>query len=208
MFLELSVFILWVLVIALIVTFIFLYSKGDFERVGPTGPIGQPGTSSSTGATGPTGLNGIGIRGPQGVQGVQGIQGFPGNVGPTGLPGGNQCLIAFNSVNNYISNTYQFYTGQSQTEASAQLLMPGAAIISGFSVNVTNAPGLNGTNLFVLRVNGMNSTVSLSIILNNLSGQSSGSVQVYPGDLISVSYTAQGTPTPTAGKISFIITLL
>lgn len=206
MFLEVSVFILWLLVIALIVTFIFLYSKGDFERVGPTGPIGQPGVATNTGATGPTG--GIGIQGPQGVQGVQGVQGFPGNVGPTGLPGGNQSLVAFNSVNNYIPNTYQFYTGQSQIESSAQLLMPSAALISGLSVNVTNAPSSNGSNLFVLRVNGMNTTVSVLINLNNTNGQSPASVQVNPGDLISISYTTQGTPISTAGTISFIITML
>lgn len=210
MLLEISVFLLWVIVIVFIVTFIFLYSKGDFERVGPTGPVGPSGIATNTGATGPRGLQGTqGIQGSQGLQGIQGIQGFPGNVGPTGLPGGNKSIIAFNSVNNYMNSTYQFYTGQSSTESSAQILMPAPAIISGFTVNLATGAGTpDDANTFALRVNGNNTQLFILLNFNNTYASSNQSVQVNAGDLISILYLMNGNPQPTTGTISYIITLL
>jgi hypothetical protein len=216
MLLEISVVLLWLIVIGLVVVFILLYSKGDFERAGPTGPVGPSGSSgiaTNTGATGPRGLQGTqgtqGPQGPQGTQGNQGTQGFPGNIGPTGLPGGNKSIIAFNSVNNYINSTYQFYTGQSTTESAAQILMPGPAIISGFTVKIATGAGTpDDANTFTLRVNGNNTQLFILLNFNNTFQSSNQSVQVNTGDLISVFYLMNGNPQPTTGTISYVITLL
>jgi hypothetical protein len=185
--------IIWFLLFLIIITIIILivlYATGHLLNVGPSGPTGpigptgQRGEAANTGATGPTGINGnVGPVGPFGP------------IGPTGYTGPagsskNQSFITFNSGGNLINNNFQFFGAQTTNESLAQILITKAGTLSNLYVSYNNITGnLIGRQLFVVRLNGVNTNLSVIINSNIVGMNNTATVNVVPGDTISLLYT-------------------
>lgn len=181
---DIIIWVLLFLIIAAIIVLIVLYATGHLLNVGPTGatgpvgPAGQKGETSNTGAIGPTGYSGaIGPVGPFGP------------IGPTGPGSQNQSFITFNSGGNLINNNFQFFGAQTSNELLAQILITKAGTLSNLYVSYNNIFGnLIGSQQFVVRINGVNSNLSVVIQSNIVGMNTNNVVNVVPGDQISLLY--------------------
>ena len=199
---------------------------GSQGLVGPTGPDGLPGTPGAAGSTGPTGIQGLvgstgptgsgltGSTGPTGTQGLIGPTGptGPGLTGPTGAQGAvgatgfSLSTIHLNSNSNLGNNFYIGYGYQDVTELQASFLMTRSGTLKNLFVYLSAATGGIATRTFTVRVNSVNSSVTVSITGVAVSGSDTvNSVSVSAGDRVSVLHTATGVPVNAVGLVSFDI---
>jgi hypothetical protein len=200
MFVEISVFIFWLFLIAIIVL-IILYATGVIKSpltAGPTGPagppgIGQTGSTGPTGNTGPTGLPGSATR--------------TGATGPTGPMGSKNNIITFNSGTPYVPQSYQFFGMQTNNEAAAQIVVNTPGVLSNLYIRNVNIVGTNASRSYQIRVNGIQTNLIVNMTGNATSGANmSTTVPVNIGDLISLIYDDSLNTVPTIGTMSFTLT--
>lgn len=199
MLLEISVFLLWVIVITIIILGIVGYTSNKLE--GPTGPSGMPGDIGSTGYTGPQGATG-----PQGVTGPQGIPGFASNTGATGTRGPtgiSKTYITLNASTIYVPNNYIIFNGQTSDENQAMIVMNDSGTISNLLVNNLYA-SVGERMVFTVRKNFVNTSLVVSFntgqrIVNNTTDV----VNFAKGDVISLLYTGNNN---NSGQITFTLT--
>lgn len=110
------------------------------------------------------------------------------------------------SVVNYIQLTGN-RTG-SATESAIQEVISSAGVITNFLVKLDSAPGAAKQYVFTLRVNGVDSalTCTISGAASTTGTDTSHSVNVSAGDLVSISCTPSGTPTSSLLSLSLQFT--
>jgi len=88
------------------------------------------------------------------------------------------------------------------TEANVQQVIPTGGTLSHLYVDANGSPGVGKSYAFTLRKNGIDTALSASIVDNNTSGNdTTDSVSVVAGDLVSMKLVANGTP--TARRVRF-----
>lgn len=205
---EIIVMFLIFIIFAFIITALILYGTGMLRFVGATGATGatgQHGSASATGATGP-----IGPFGPTGPIGLIGNRGVTGPTGQKGADGTSESLITLYPGGMYQNNTFQSFGSQIQSEQFAQIVINKAGIVHNMIVR--NQPTANNGRIirsYFLKKNGATTDLFIQMIVTDIIvSNTTASISVIPGDLLSVYYTESvlsGTILPTTGAITFSI---
>lgn len=88
------------------------------------------------------------------------------------------------------------------TERNRELIAPVAATAKNLAVLLTTAPGGTGTNTYTLRVNEVDTALTVTISTTGVSAvDSTNTVSLVAGDRISIKRTATNTPAATDGTI-------
>jgi Collagen triple helix repeat (20 copies) len=183
--------------------------QGPAGPAGPQGPQGLQGIAGPTGTTGATGAQGPqGIMGPPGPQGPTGPQGADGAQGPQGLTGpqGPSAIIIgggtgsanlSGSANRFVP---AFYSNVNANENAVSQVMAISGELSSLYVRLDNSPGSTDSYTFTVRKNGLDSTLSCTIIGSATSCMDTNlahSLTFDAGDLISIK-AVPSSPSPTA----------
>jgi hypothetical protein len=186
MIFEIIISIFMLLVIAAIVVLIVLYSKGDIPSgptgpTGLTGPIGTPGEASMTGAT-----------------------------GPRGMDGKNTTLITLNPGGFYQNTAFIFFGSQTNDFNEASIVISKPSIISDFFIrntaSVSDNPGI--IRRYDLLVNNTATAITTRMTGSQTIATNNNTVNVQPGDFVTVLYSTIGVPLQAKGAITFSITSL
>ena len=182
---------------------------------GPAGPQGNPGATGPQGPIGPQGLAGPqgspGATGPQGLQGLTGLQGpegptgAEGPVGPQGPQGPSATIIGGGTGSTNLSGSADrfvaaFFSHVSANESAVNQIMVISGELSYLYVRLDNSPGGTNSYTFTIRKNGLDSTLSCTILGSATSCMNidpAHSVTFDAGDLISVK-ADPSSPSPTA----------
>lgn len=136
------------------------------------------------------------LRGPPGPPGPRGIPGVPGT-------GGGGITVFLNSGGAINNEQFMRFGNMIQTESKAQIVMTKSGKIKNLTVSLTAPPG-EGTREFVLRKNGFDT--SLMVSMSGSTEEESNVTNVIPFvkfDKISVICRTQGLVAPATGIISF-----
>ena len=150
---------------------------GPTATTGPTGPTGPASAAGPTGATGPTGSTGS--TGATGVTGATGTQGTANVVFRFG------CRTGGGTTGTFFADPYGL-DGISSTETFA---------LSAASSTITTlrwfsaGSFVNADVTVTLRVNGVDSSLSLTITHGSTTGSASGSVSIAQNDTLSLKWT-------------------
>jgi hypothetical protein len=208
---------------------------GPIGRTGPMGPRGQTGFTGQTGPTGPIGQRGVrgftgftgpyGRTGPTGPIGQRGIRGFTGPTGPPGSPGligftgptgptpVSKTVIAFNPDQNteWTSGidtliSYHAQLGFSAfAEQQCSLVMSSNCTLTNLTAKCAIASSLGNDWIITVRVNGVNTALTCTIISPLVISTSLVTIFVNKYDLVSVMLSSTGQPNTTIGWISYEI---
>lgn len=103
-------------------------------------------------------------------------------------------VICFNSGSNLSNKTYQLNGKQDIIEKHSQSLILENGVIENLSVKLTSAPGVGNSRTFTVRVNGVDTALSVVISDNNTTGSNKTSIlNVNEFDLISLLHTSTGS---------------
>jgi len=189
--------------------------QGATGLQGPAGPQGIPGATGSQGPAGPQGLQGVagatgaqgpqGPAGPQGADGEAGPQGPEGSVGPQGPQGPSAIIIGGGTGSANLSGgadrfVAAFYAHVNANENSVNQVMTISGELSDLYVRLDNSPGGTNSYTFTIRINGVDSTLTCTILGSATSCSDidlSHSVTFAAGDLIAVK-ADPSSPAPTA----------
>jgi hypothetical protein len=179
MWIEFSLILLWLIVIAIIVIGVILYihRNTEFNKTGPTGPQGLPGIASNTGAT-----------------------------GPIGLPGSNKSYITFNSGGFYVDQAFQFYGFQQTNGNLASIVMSESGTLSNLYVDnvFPNNGAHQGTMTFTVTKNFIDTALSVTMPVNASTVSNTSSITFVSGDVIAIIY--KGTVTNNLGRMTLTVT--
>jgi hypothetical protein len=166
----------------------------SFGPISFTGPQGIQGVTGPTGFTGPTGPIGIqGVTGPTGLQGVTGSSNTSGSI----IGGFVQDIKRSNTT--YFGLYIASYSLMATTnELLAVSIIPLNCILSRFYVNLSAAAsGTTGSYTFIIRKNGVNTSLSVTIIDGSASGNNLiNSVIFNSGDTFTIAAVPSTSPTP------------
>lgn len=164
---------------------------GPTAATGSTGPTGVTGPTAATGPTGPTGpASAAGPTGTTGPTGPTGPTGTQGVTGPTGTQGTANVVFRFGcrtgggTTGTFFADPYGL-DGISTTETFA--LSAASSTITTlrwFSASAFTAADVTVT----LRVNGVDSALTLTIAHGSTTGTASGSVAIAQNDRISLKW--------------------
>jgi len=185
-----------IIMIALLVAILVFVKRGTRVMV-LTGPRGARGCSR----TGPTGS--LGEIGPTGDVGPTGSTGEILITGATGGPG----MVLLNSNTFNLSDGIMIgsgYIASAANEFMASLIMTNTFTLQSLYVNLTSIPGGGNARVFTVRVNGVNTSLSVTIAGFVTSGSNTvNTVPVVAGDRVSVQTTSIGTPMPSTCEASY-----
>ena len=113
-------------------------------------------------------------------------------------------FICFNNTSTV--HVPKAFSGATTTEAEAQVPWPVAQTISNFRVRTSANIPTGQTAVFTVRKDGVNTAVTCSISAGaNTCSDTSNTVAVAAGDLVTVGHTCSGGVTPVvSGKVSFL----
>jgi hypothetical protein len=198
---------------------------GATGAAGSAGATGAAGPVGATGPAGPQGLQGIqgltGLTGATGAAGALGATGATGTTGATGATGPTGAVTAATvfAANNSIAIPVDFYAHPSgagtnvlATIFNSQIVMPRSCTFDSLHVvirSTNTTPPTNGADrafTYTLNVNGTDNTnltcTSTSVLNTNVScSDTSGTVAVSAGDLVTIHVTAAGAAPTPAGRI-------
>ena len=187
-------------------------ATGDTGPQGPPGTTGAQGPGGSQGSQGPQGIAGAtgaqgsqGPAGPQGAGGPTGPQGPEGPIGPQGPRGPSATIIGGGTGSANLSASANrfvpaFYSNVSANETAVNQIMVIPGELSYLYVRLDNSPGGTTSYTFTVRKNGVDSTLSCTII-----GSATSCMDIDPshslifdaGDLISIK-AVPSSPNPAA----------
>ncbi len=119
--------------------------------------------------------------------------------------GSGSMLIAMNSGGNLVNNAFLEQGGsQVPTESQAQIVATRSGTLKNFFVNLTAAPGFVWSRIFTVRINGVNSALSVTIPSAASTGSDiTDNVTVNAFDLISIQQQNVGSAAASVGMASF-----
>lgn len=173
---------------------------GATGAVGPQGPIGPQGPAGPQGIAGAAGPQGTtGLQGPEGSQGPTGAQGPVGPQGPSAviIGGGTGSANLSAGADRFVP---AFYSHVSASEDAVNQIMMISGEMSYLYVRLNNSPGGTNSYTFTIRKNGLDSTLTCTILGSATSCSDTDpahSVTFDAGDLISVK-AVPSSPAPTA----------
>lgn len=182
---------------------------------GPSGASGIQGVSGLSGVAGPSGVSGLsGVAGPSGISGATGPSGPSGPSGVSGISGtaGASAPINWGSYGTSAVNLVTlngafgplFGTGTpGVTEALVQSTVSVATSITNLRVNSGNI-GAGDALTVTLRVNGVSSALTCTVAASGTAcNDTTHSVAVVAGDLVSVIFASSGISLPTSTQLSY-----
>lgn len=115
-------------------------------------------------------------------------------------PLSNPQFFMYNSGGPLVSGAFMSVGAMKSTESDSQFLITQHCTISGLSVLLTAAPGTGNSRIFTARLNGVNTTLTVTIAdTNTTSTDSTHTFDAYPNDLISIIHSAVNTPASATG---------
>lgn len=168
--------------------------------IGATGPEGSAGVAGVIGATGPVGASGVSPIGAIGPTGATGPIGATGATGPREYFWASSSIPATTSAR-YLQNDTTVLTA---TEGLGVLLGAGGTLTL-MRVDFAGTAMSTANMTFTLRVNGVDSALTVTINAGATSGQMTGaSVAINPGDSLSMKSVASASEANSA--INLLIT--
>ncbi len=173
---------------------------GSTAATGSTGPVGPTGPSGQTGPTGTTGpASAAGPTGQTGPTGPTGPTGSTGVTGATGTAGSANVVFRFGwrtgggATGTFFGDPY----GTDATTATEQFSLS-AANSTITTLRYFAATALTtGVLTLTLRVNGVDSSLTLAIAGGSTTGVSTGSVSISQNDKLSLKWVQSVSPAST-----------
>jgi hypothetical protein len=126
-----------------------------------------------------------------------------------GWVNGGSFMFTGNSAGNIGANDFlSLGSGRNAVEAQTQILMPRAGTLKNLFVHLVNPPGAGATQTMTVRVNGVNTTLAVSVTGAATDGNDvavADYISVAAGDLVSIQCTQGGGPANSNAMIGFEI---
>jgi hypothetical protein len=164
---------------------------GSTGPTGGTGPTGNPGGTGQTGTTGPTGGN-TGPIGPTGGTGPTGPTGATGTTGTTGPTGSTGVILtpyywALDTLPNTTGARFVLLASTPQPFEGGQYLSNNVVTLTSIFVKFNLAPAASANCTFTLRVNGVDTALTVTVNQGSTSGSLTGqSVSIGVGDKLTM----------------------
>lgn len=169
-------------------------ANGAIGATGATGPSGTAGTAGATGSAG-----GAGSAGATGATGPAGAAGATGTQGSAGTAFGVIRWDSFAAAGNTSTNYMQVIAGTPDTnEYKSRQIIGTAGTFTKITVSCAFALSASNTFTVTLRVNGVDTSLTLTIGASQVSGNATGSVAVNVGDIVSMKVVQSGTGTASS----------
>lgn len=186
-----------------------LPTGGPVGPAGAAGPSGGAGPAGATGPVGPSGTSGgaggagsAGVTGPTGPTGATGPTGPTGPAGPTGAAGAIGESIGWLQGRAFANTTVCYIIVGTIGNPPATVEYQ-SRLLAGYTTTLNNikvfvATPIADTLTYTLRVNGVDSLLTVTVAASGSSASASASVSITAGDVLTMKVVQSGTAVQTS----------